>query len=140
MLQKSGRAVSGIILKKEEKTIKNLMILAKVFTQFKGMKTLDFAPDFSREELAARIYRLLAANGMSDGVHIRLMVSRGIKATPYQDPRVTVTPPTVVIIPEYKVALPETVERGVRLYTVYVRRGYADVQDPTLNTLQVDRK
>jgi len=62
------------------------------------------------------------------------MVSRGVKATPYQDPRMTITPPTVVIIPEYKEALPETVEKGVRLYTVYVRRGYSDVQDPRLNT------
>lgn len=46
----------------------------------------------------------------------------------------TITPPTVVVIPEYKEALPETVERGVRLFTVHVRRGYSDVQDPTLNT------
>jgi branched-chain amino acid aminotransferase len=101
---------------------------------FEGMKTLDFQPDFTREDLSARVYSLLAANGMHDGVHIRLMVSRGVKATPYQDPRMTITPPTVVIIPEYKEALPETVEKGVRLFTVHVRRGYSDVQDPTLNT------
>ena len=101
---------------------------------FEGMKTLDFLPNFSREDICLRIYELLAANKMSDGVHIRLMVSRGVKATPYQDPRMTITPPTVVIIPEYKEALPETVEKGVRLYTVYVRRGYSDVQDPRLNT------
>ncbi|MFT6051679.1 MAG: branched-chain amino acid aminotransferase, partial [Halioglobus sp.] len=101
---------------------------------FEGMKTLDFKPDFSPSQLSERIYSLLAANGMHDGVHIRLMVSRGVKATPYQDPRMTITPPTVVIIPEYKEALPETVQKGVRLYTVYVRRGYSDVQDPGLNT------
>jgi branched-chain amino acid aminotransferase len=101
---------------------------------FEGMKTLDFQPDFDCEQLQRRIYRLLAANGMRDGVHIRLMVSRGVKATPYQDPRMTITPPTVVIIPEYKEALPATLERGVRLFTVHVRRGYSDVQDPTLNT------
>jgi branched-chain amino acid aminotransferase len=101
---------------------------------FEGMKTLDFEPDFDRDALTRRLYALLAANGMRDGVHIRLMVSRGVKATPYQDPRMTVTPPTVVIIPEYKDPLPETVDRGVRLFTVHVRRGYSDVQDPTLNT------
>ncbi|HEY7776505.1 MAG TPA: aminotransferase class IV [Kineobactrum sp.] len=101
---------------------------------FEGMKTLDFQPDFSKAQLTARLYALLAANNMNDGVLIRLMVSRGVKSTPYQDPRMTVTPPTVVIIPEYKEALPTTVEQGVRLYTVYVRRGYSDVQDPTLNT------
>jgi branched-chain amino acid aminotransferase len=101
---------------------------------FEGMRTLDFKPDFGPAELSRRIYALLAANGMREGVHIRLMVSRGVKATPYQDPRVTVTPPTVVIIPEYKQPLPETLERGVSLYTVYTRRGYPDVQDPVLNT------
>jgi branched-chain amino acid aminotransferase len=101
---------------------------------FEGMKTLDFEPDFDKPALTRRLYALLKANGMVDGVHIRLMVTRGVKSTPYQDPRMTITPPTVVIIPEYKEALPENVARGVRLYTVYVRRGYSDVQDPTLNT------
>lgn len=101
---------------------------------FEGMKTLDFEIDFDEAELTRRLYAVLAANGMDDGVHIRLMVSRGVKATPYQDPRVTITPPTVVIIPEYKEPKPETVDRGVRLFTTHVRRGYSDVQDPTLNT------
>lgn len=101
---------------------------------FEGMKTLAFRPDFGPGDLSRRLYAVLAANGMHDGVHIRLMVSRGVKSTPYQDPRVTVTPPTVVIIPEYKLPKPETLARGVSLYTVYTRRGYPDVQDPVLNT------
>ena len=101
---------------------------------YEGMHTLDFEDTIDREALSRRLYATLAANDMHDGVHIRLMVSRGVKSTPYQDPRMTVTPPTVVIIPEYKAALPETVERGVTLFTVHVRRGYSDVQDPTLNT------
>jgi branched-chain amino acid aminotransferase len=88
----------------------------------------------SAEALTDRLYRLLEANGMRDGVHVRLMVSRGIKSTPYQDPRATVSPPTIVIIPEYKEPLPSTVETGIRLFTVHVRRGYPDVQDPKLNS------
>jgi branched-chain amino acid aminotransferase len=71
---------------------------------------------------------------MKSDVHIRLMISRGMKATPYQDPRVTITPPTIVIIPEYKSPRPETLNKGIRLFTVHVRRGYPDVQDPKLNT------
>jgi len=67
-------------------------------------------------------------------VHIRLMVTRGIKSTPYQDPRMTITPPTVVIIAEYKSPVETTIEQGIRLFTVHVRRGYPDVQDPKLNT------
>ena len=101
---------------------------------YEGMHTLDFQDAPDRDTLTRRLYAALAANDMHDGVHIRLMVSRGVKSTPYQDPRVTVTPPTVVIIPEHKTALPETLEHGVTLFTVHVRRGYSDVQDPTLNT------
>ena len=95
---------------------------------------LDIGMD--RAELTAAIRDTLAANGMQDasGVHIRLMVTRGVKRTPYQDPRVTVGPATVVIIPEYKTASPTNAERGITLFTVHVRRGFPDVQDPKLNS------
>jgi len=101
---------------------------------YEGAKALDMEMEVSAAELRERLYRLLEKNGMQDGVHIRLMVSRGIKATPYQDPRITITPPTIVIIPEYKTALPETARKGIKLFTVHVRRGYPDVQDPKLNS------
>ncbi|MDE0507020.1 MAG: aminotransferase class IV, partial [Gammaproteobacteria bacterium] len=81
-----------------------------------------------------RLYDTVDANGMESGVHIRLMLSRGVKSTPYQDPAMTVGAPTVVIIPEYKAPDPGMYDRGIRLYTVYVRRGYADVQDPRINS------
>jgi branched-chain amino acid aminotransferase len=90
--------------------------------------------EVSAAQLSDRLYQLLEKNDMRDGVHIRLMVSRGVKATPYQDPRITITPPTIVIIPEYKQSLPETASKGIRLFTVHVRRGYPDVQDPKLNS------
>lgn len=99
-----------------------------------GARALDMEMEVTAEELGKRLYRLLDKNNMRDGVHIRLMVSRGVKATPYQDPRITITPPTVVIVPEYKQALPETAVKGIKLFTVHVRRGYPDVQDPKLNT------
>ena len=101
---------------------------------YEGAKALDMEMEVSAAELRQRLYRLLEKNNMRDGVHIRLMVSRGIKATPYQDPRITITPPTIVIIPEYKTALPETAHKGIKLFTVHVRRGYPDVQDPKLNS------
>jgi branched-chain amino acid aminotransferase len=101
---------------------------------YEGAKALDMEMDVSAAELRQRLYRLLEKNSMRDGVHIRLMVSRGIKATPYQDPRITITPPTIVIIPEYKTALPETAHKGIKRFTVHVRRGYPDVQDPKLNS------
>ena len=88
----------------------------------------------SRQELTAEIYRTLAANDMTgDGVHVRLMVTRGPKSTPYQDPRVSDGPATLVIIAEHKEPLPATVERGLSLFTVHVRRSRPDSLDPKLN-------
>ena len=99
-----------------------------------GAKTLDFEFDISKDELKSRLYHCLDANDAHDGVHIRLMVSRGVKATPYQDPRATITPPTIVIIPEFKTPVAGAAEEGKRLFTVHVRRGYPDVQDQKLNS------
>jgi branched-chain amino acid aminotransferase len=101
---------------------------------YEGAKALDMVMDVEPQQMLERIYQTCEANGMESGVHIRLMVTRGVKSTPYQDPRMTITPPTVVIIAEYKAPIPETVEQGIRLFTVHVRRGYPDVQDPKLNT------
>lgn len=101
---------------------------------YAGAQALDMEMEVAAAELGKRLYRLLEKNNMQDGVHIRLMVTRGIKATPYQDPRVTITPPTIVIVPEYKQSLPETARNGIKLFTVHVRRGYPDVQDPKLNS------
>ncbi|MDA8754220.1 aminotransferase class IV, partial [Luminiphilus sp.] len=99
---------------------------------WEGAKALDLDMGISRDALADRLFQTLIANNMRDHVHIRLMVTRGIKSTPYQDPAVTISGPTIVIIPEYKAPDPSLNDRGLRLYTVYTRRGYADVQDPRI--------
>ncbi|GAB3343440.1 aminotransferase class IV [Marilutibacter aestuarii] len=101
---------------------------------YEGARAIAMDIGLDRRALTAALYETLAANGMHDGVHVRLMVTRGVKRTPYQDPRVTVGPATVVIIPEHKVAKPETLATGLRLFTVHVRRGFPDVQDPKLNS------
>ncbi len=101
---------------------------------YEGAKAIDLDIAVTPQEMKSRLFDCIAANNMEDGVHIRLMVSRGIKATPYQDPRMTITPATVVIIPEHKNPLPETLDNGISLFTVHVRRGYPDVQDPKLNS------
>jgi len=101
---------------------------------YEGAKALDLDIGLRKEELESALYRTVQANNMTDDVHIRLMVSRGVKATPYQDPRVTVGPATIVIIPEYKVPDPAVLASGVRLFTVHVRRSPPDVQDPKLNS------
>ncbi|MCK7592433.1 aminotransferase class IV [Pseudomarimonas salicorniae] len=101
---------------------------------YEGAKAILLDIGMDRSVLTQALYDTLTANGMRDGVHIRLMVTRGLKRTPYQDPRVCIGPATVVIIPEYKTPLPDTLERGLALFTVHVRRGHPDVQDPKLNS------
>src|SRR5215831_14859892 len=94
---------------------------------FEGAKAIVLDVGRSRRELTEAIYSTLRANEMADGVHVRLMVTRGVKRTPYQDPRVTVGPATVVIIAEHKTPRPDVVERGITLFTVHVRRPGPDI-------------
>lgn len=100
---------------------------------YEGAKALLIDIGLTPDELAARIDETIATNEMYDGVHVRLMVTRGVKRTPYQDPRLTIGPATVVIIAEHKEPLPETVTKGVTLFTTHVRRATPDTLDPKLN-------
>ncbi|HUF37639.1 MAG TPA: aminotransferase class IV [Anaerolineales bacterium] len=98
-----------------------------------GAAAIGMKLPWSREELVAEIRRTLEANGMEDGVHVRFMVTRGVKKTPSQDPRLTISGPNLVIIPEYKLASRESRERGITLFTSTIRRGSPDYLDPRLN-------
>jgi branched-chain amino acid aminotransferase len=103
---------------------------------FEGAKAGAMDVGRTRDELIQRIEDTVDGNALrgQEGVHIRLMVTRGIRSTPYQDPRVVISPATIVIIPEYKAPLPSTIETGLRLFTVHVRRGDPAVQDQKLNS------
>ena len=103
---------------------------------YEGAKAIAMDIGLTRDELISRIDQTVDGNGMRDqeGVHMRLMVTRGIRSTPYQDPRVVISDATIVIIPEYKTPLPSTIETGIRLFTVHVRRGDPAVQDQKLNS------
>ncbi|HKN27763.1 MAG TPA: aminotransferase class IV [Roseiarcus sp.] len=99
-----------------------------------GAKMLRIDIGMSRAALKARLFDVIEANGMTDGVHIRLMVTRGVKRSPYQDPRLTVGAATVVIIPEWKRPLPDMFARGLTLFTVHIRRTGPAEQDQKLNS------
>jgi branched-chain amino acid aminotransferase len=101
---------------------------------YEGAKAIFMDVGVTPNDLVRQLFACVDANKMHDGVHIRLMVTRGVKATPYQDPRVTISPATIVIIPEYKTPSPDKFERGMSLFTVNVRRGAPDVQDQKLNS------
>ena len=100
---------------------------------YQGAAAIGLDVGMSREDLTREIWRTLNANGMRDHVHVRFMLTRGIKKTPSQDPRLLVSGPSLVIIAEHKLASPDTKEDGVTLFTSTVRRGSPDYLDPRLN-------
>jgi branched-chain amino acid aminotransferase len=101
---------------------------------FEAAKAIDLDIGTDRAGIAAALDRTAAANGMVGDAHARLMVTRGLKAKPFQDPRLSRTGPTMVIIAEHSVVPAEAVERGVRLATVPHLRGLPMTQDPKLNS------
>jgi branched-chain amino acid aminotransferase len=100
---------------------------------WKSAKAVGMALPFSKKELEDKIWNTLKANQMTDGVHVRVMITRGIKKTPSQDPRLTIIGPNIVIIPEYKTASKDSKDKGITLFTSSIRRGSPDYLDPRLN-------
>src|SRR6516162_2697966 len=85
----------------------------------------------SFEAISHEIRRTLAANGMRDGVHIRLTLTRGVKYTSGMDPRLNQSGPTLIILPEFKD--PVYGRQGVRLITSTIRRFPPDCLDPKIH-------
>ena len=101
---------------------------------FNGAELISLAINLNRNELQQAIQKTLDKNQMESDVHIRLIISRGLKKTPYQHPKVTLGDPTIVIIPEYKVADQDVVRKGIKLASVETIRDYR-VQNPNINSL-----
>jgi len=113
----------------------NLLYLDEHFDRlFAGAAALTIDLKRSRKELVQALKDTLDKNAMESDVHIRLIISRGLKNTPYQHPKVVVGKPTVVIIPEYKKASEKVKQTGITLATVETRRDHY-VQDPKINSL-----
>ena len=91
--------------------------------------------NLQKEDIINEINRTVAKNNMNDDVHIRLVISRGDKITPYQNPNANVGPINFVIIPEYKKADPNTYKNGIKIGRVKNIRSNDDILNPQYNTL-----
>ena len=100
---------------------------------WQSAKVIGLQLPFSKDDLIQMVQKTLDANNMSDHIHARVMVTRGFKKTPSQDPRLTISGPNVVIIAEHKIASEETKNKGISLFTSTIRRGSPDYLDPRLN-------
>ena len=101
---------------------------------YAGADAISMKIQLNKNELKDAVKLTLKKNKMNSDTHIRLIVSRGIKSTPYQHPKVTIGDPTIVIIPEYKKPNKEVFDTGIRLASVQTKRDKM-VQDPKINSL-----
>ncbi|KAJ5723581.1 hypothetical protein N7488_001616 [Penicillium malachiteum] len=102
---------------------------------FQSAKAMLMDLGLSKSQLLDLLHRTIDANNMANEahVHIRLVVSRGLKSTPYQNPSVNIGLPLIVIIPEIKATDPSIKDKGLRLITSHIRRGPPDVKDEMWN-------
>lgn len=101
---------------------------------FESSLAMDMDLGLTREGYKKALQDTLDANDMHHDVHIRLMVSRGIKSKPFQDPRLSKSGPTIIIIAEHSKPSQTIVENGLNLFTVHIVRGQPNSQDPKLNS------
>ena len=101
---------------------------------FEGARKIELDIGMTRAEVEAALRRTLEANRMTDGAHVRLMITRGLKKAVNQDPRNAVGKPTVVIVAEYKQPSPDIVTKGLALHTSGIRCTPANMFDMRLNS------
>lgn len=99
-----------------------------------GALAIDLDIGMTKAALLAALEATCRANDMHDGVHLRLMVTRGLKRTPSQDPRQAVGPATVVIVAEHKVPPAALATEGLSLFTSTIRCTRPDQFDMRLNS------
>ena len=102
---------------------------------YKDAKLIDLKIHLTRKKISEALIKTIKINKMKTDVHLRIIISRGIKSTPYQSPKVTISKPTIIIIPEYKKPDIKTYKKGLKLVTVKTIRGPINVQNPQINSL-----
>ena len=101
---------------------------------FAGARKVELEIGLTRDELKLALDQTLEANAMVDGVHVRLMVTRGLKKAVNQDPRNALGRPTIVIVAEHKLPSPDIVTKGLALHTSGIRCTPAHMFDMRLNS------
>jgi len=101
---------------------------------YRGAADIALDLGLTREQMIAALNDTVAANGMTDGAHLRLMATRGVKTAVNQDPRNALGSATIVIVAEYKLPSPEIVTKGLNVITSSIRTTPADMFDMRLNS------
>ncbi|WP_062363902.1 aminotransferase class IV [Variovorax paradoxus] len=107
---------------------------AHIDRMYEGAKSIALDIGMTRAQMKQVVVDTFLRNGMRDGAHARLMVTRGVKKTPNQDPRFIIGGATVVCVAEHKVVTPEAKRNGLKLFTSTLRCSGPDVFDLRLNS------
>lgn len=99
-----------------------------------GAKALAFAEVPDQATLRDAVREVIEGNGLVDDAHLRIMLTRGVRREPYQNPALAGRGPTLVIIPGHHPLDAQTLAKPLSLFTVHVHRGAPDVQDPKINS------
>ena len=102
---------------------------------FQSAQGISLSIPLSKEDIIFEIEKVLTKNSMEDDVHIRLIISRGNKITPYQNPNANVGPINFVIIPEHKKTDPKIYENGITIGRVNTIRPSDNILSTHYNTL-----
>jgi len=98
----------------------------------RSARATAFAEIPTDERIIGEIRRTLAANAMTDGVHVRLTLTRGVKITSGMDPRLNTSGPTLIVLAEHKPPVYD--DAGIALITSSVRRPPPDCLDPKIHS------
>ena len=101
---------------------------------WEGAKSISLDIGMNKDQIKKVVTDTFLRNGMRDGAHARLMVTRGVKKTPNQDPRFIIGSATIVCVAEHKVVTPEAKQKGLKLFTSTFRCSGPDVFDLRLNS------
>ena len=99
---------------------------------FEGARAIDLELELTAEQITKAIIKTQHANNMSDQAHARVMFTRGVKVKPFQQPALSTSGPTFVIIMEH--SNPHAKAKGITMATVPQIRGMPMSQDPKLNS------
>ncbi|MHA6845972.1 aminotransferase class IV [Ralstonia syzygii] len=113
---------------------KIISLTAHIDRMFEGARSIWMDLGKTKEQYKTIIRDTFEKNGMQDGAHARLMVTRGVKKTPNQDPRFVLSGPTIVCVAEHKVVDPQAKRRGLKLHTSTLRCSGPDIFDLRLNS------
>jgi len=97
----------------------------------RSARALSFVEIPAHEKIIDEIKRTLAANKMTDGVHIRLTLTRGLKITSGMDPRLNQSGSTLIVLAEHKA--PVYTKTGLTLITSKIRRPPREVLDARIH-------